>query len=209
MIKTESIKVSQEEKYNGKIQCTHPRSLQKEKEYNNESHRNTVEFWKISWHLTLNQYDCVLDQLSDIDEDELVDILKPNCNKRKAISPSPNKNLNEIIITTTQKEMNDLNGIEQQQIQAPTARTKTEKQRLKNLKLKFKQKTRPEFQNKIKRPIYKAYDFRKIRTQLNDDQMYTSHWITINRQREEVLIGHRSIQEADEARAKLPINLFL
>ncbi|CAF4809753.1 unnamed protein product, partial [Rotaria sp. Silwood2] len=141
------------------------------------------------------------DDLSNISEDELIELIKPKFNKKKEeIVHQPHDPPAELIITTTSNEINEFNLNEQQLEQQPlntpsTTLSKTEKQRRKNTKLKWKQQNRPDFQNKLKRPIYYKYDFRKIRAQLRDDNIHTSHQITINRKYNEVIIGFKSRQE--------------
>ena len=86
--------------------------------------------------------------------------------------------------------------------------SKSERQRRKNEKLKWKQRNRQDFQNKLKQAIYYKYDFRKIRTQLRDDNIHTSHQITINHKYQEVIIGFKSRQELEDATNIIKINYF-
>ncbi|CAF3287426.1 unnamed protein product [Rotaria sp. Silwood2] len=154
------------------------------------------------------------DDLSNISEDELIELIKPKFNKKKEeIVHQPHDPPAELIITTTSNEINEFNLNEQQLEQQPlntpsTTLSKTEKQRRKNTKLKWKQQNRPDFQNKLKRPIYYKYDFRKIRAQLRDDNIHTSHQITINRKYNEVIIGFKSRQELEHATKIIKINYF-
>ncbi|CAF2052850.1 unnamed protein product [Rotaria magnacalcarata] len=117
----------------------------------------------------------ICDDLSEISEDELIQILKPKFDKKKEenvhqLHDSPA----ELIITATQNEIDEFNSIEQQPVRAQsTTLSKMEKQRKKNMKLKWKQKHGPDFQRKIKRPIYHRYDYRRIRSQLADDDIHT------------------------------------
>ncbi|CAF4548655.1 unnamed protein product [Rotaria socialis] len=115
------------------------------------------------------------DDLSDISEDELIQILKPKFDKREPTLYPSYHETHTLATQPTEEEMHEFNTNEVQQIQQQqqqqsqiqtTASTKSEKQRIKNMKLKWKQKHRPDFQRKIKRPIYYKYDFRKIRAQL-------------------------------------------
>ena len=92
--------------------------------------------------------------------------------------------------------------------QTTTTISKSEKQRRKNIKLKWKQRNRPDFQHKVKRPIYYRYDYRKIRAQLLDDNIFTSHQITINRRYGEVLIEFKSLEEQQYATKIMKINYF-
>ncbi|CAF3663639.1 unnamed protein product [Rotaria socialis] len=156
------------------------------------------------------------DDLSDISEDELIQILKPKFDKREPTLYPSYHETHTLATQPTEEEMHEFNTNEVQQIQQQqqqsqiqtTASTKSEKQRIKNMKLKWKQKHRPDFQRKIKRPIYYKYDFRKIRAQLADDNIRTSHQITINKQKREVLIGFKSAQEEEKARNIIQINYF-
>ena len=122
-------------------------------------------------------------------------MLKPKFNKKqKTIKPEPSKELVE-------------QPLEQHMRTRPTS--KSESQKCKNEKLKWKQRTRQDFQNKLTRPIYYKYDFRKIRAQLRDDNIHTSHQITVNRKYREVIIGFKSRQELEHATNIIKINYFL
>ncbi|CAF3954207.1 unnamed protein product [Rotaria sp. Silwood1] len=154
-------------------------------------------------------------ELSDIMEDELITSLKPRFNKNEYAPRQSNYSQDELIITTTAQELDELNSNEQQQQQQSTTTqtttttlSKSERQRQKNMKLKWKQQNRPDFQNKLKRPIYYKYDFRKIRAQLCDDNIHTSHQITTNRKYNEVIIGFKSRQELEHATKVIKINYF-
>ena len=71
---------------------------------------------------------------------------------------------------------NQIQYLAEQSTTEDQALAKKERQRRKNMKLKLKQRTkRPEFQNKIKRPIYHRYDFKEIRAQLLDGNVHTKH----------------------------------
>ena len=150
------------------------------------------------------------DELSDISEDELIELLKPKLNKKLIIDHQPYHQDDQMLITTTQDEINEFNKNQQLTIDTlkPSTLTKKQQQRQKNLKLKWKQKNRPSFQRKIKRPIYYRYDYRKIRAQLADDGIRTSHQITINRRYGEVLIGFKSLEEQQRATTIMQINYF-
>ncbi|CAF5055061.1 unnamed protein product, partial [Rotaria magnacalcarata] len=113
-----------------------------------------------------------------------------------------------IAVTPEEMETFHLPDVQIEQPQIITTLTKAERQRKKNIKLKWKQKHRPDFQNKIKRPIYYKYDYRKIRAQLTDDKIYTSHQITINRNLAEVIIGFKTKQEKEAATTRIKINYF-
>ena len=119
---------------------------------------------------------------------------------------------NILIVGTTDEEMVDLEDpvqlnlpVDQEQ-QETTA--KRERQKRKNEKLKWKKKHLPSFQNKIRRPIYNRYDYRKIRAQLKIDHVLTSHQITIDRHRREVLIGYKSREELERAMETISIDYF-
>jgi hypothetical protein len=131
--------------------------------------------------------------LSDISEDELIEILKPKFNKKQK---------------TIELKPPDQQPLEQPQELPTQQRTKSEKQKRKNEKLKWKQQNQPNFQNKIKRPIYYRYDYRKIRAQLLDDNIFTSRQITINHQHSEVVIGFKSKEELEHATKIMRINYF-
>ncbi|CAF0829615.1 unnamed protein product [Adineta ricciae] len=90
---------------------------------------------------------------------------------------------------------------------APT-RSKAERQRRKNEKLKEKRRTRPDFQRRMKRPIYYRYDYHKIRAQLADDEIYTSHQLNIDHKKLEVIIGFKSKEQEERARGLVKINYF-
>ncbi|CAF4602727.1 unnamed protein product, partial [Rotaria socialis] len=94
------------------------------------------------------------DYLSNISEDE-IEIIKPKFDKKKEenVHQPHDPPAESIITTTTQNKIDEFNSIEQQP-QKITTLTKAERQRKKNIKLKWKQKHHPDFQNKIKRPIY-------------------------------------------------------
>ncbi|CAF4170871.1 unnamed protein product [Rotaria sordida] len=152
------------------------------------------------------------DDLSNISEDDLIELLKPKFNQKEEIFHQPHHQSNELIITTTAREIYEYNQqLEQQPLPTSSSTTrlsKSEKQRQKNMKLKWKQKYHPNFQHKIKRPIYYKYGYRKIRAQLCDDNIYTSHQIAINRKYSEVVIGLKSQQELERATKIMKINYF-
>ncbi len=56
--------------------------------------------------------------------------------------------------------------------------------------------------------MYYRYDFRKIRAQLLDDNIFTSHHISINHQHNEVRIGFKSQEELEHATRIMRINYF-
>lgn len=98
---------------------------------------------------------------------------------------------------------------EARRTETPKAKpSKGETQRRKSAKLKWKQKNRPNFKHRIKRPIFYRYDYRKIRSQLRDDDIHTSHQLTINRERSEAIIGFKSQEEQQRATAIVKINYF-
>ena len=129
-----------------------------------------------------------------------------------------NEEPTELTVKITEEEIEEFKEYETSQSiqqkrpqeEATTTRkvSKSEHQRRKNKKLKQKQKHHPAFQRKIKRPIYHRYDYRKIRAQLLDDQIFTSHQITINRQHNEVIIGFKSKEEQEHATKIMKINYF-
>jgi hypothetical protein len=143
--------------------------------------------------------------------------------------PQPEPEPNQLIIDATQEEMMDFSTYEQPQGTTTTSSkqrttttkspeqttttttailSKQERQRRKNDKLKWKQRNRPDYQLKIRRPIYYKYDYHKIRSQLLDDDIHTSHQLTINRKKQEVLIGFKSIHEQQKAKLIMRINYF-
>jgi hypothetical protein len=89
-----------------------------------------------------------------------------------------------------------------------TKLSKSERQRRKNEKLKWKQQNRPDFQNNIKRPIYYRYNYHKVRSQLMDDDIHTSHQIKIDERHHEVIIGFKSSEEKHRATKIMRINYF-
>ena len=106
---------------------------------------------------------------------------------------------------------NDIVGQEttRQDQPCPTERTaRAEKQRKENKKLKWKQQNNPHVQHKIRRPIYHRYDYRKIRSQLCDGDVHTSHQVTINRKIGEVSIGFKSVAEKERATRIMKVNYF-
>ena len=123
-----------------------------------------------------------VNQLPDI-EHELIEALKPKFNQPAA----------QPITTTT------TTSCEQK---------KKERQRRKNEKFKLKKKYDPKFNNKILRPIYYRYNYRKIRAQLLDDKIFTSHQITINHDQTEVMIGFKTNEEKERAKSVIKINYF-
>ena len=76
------------------------------------------------------------------------------------------------------------------------------------MKLKWKQRNYPSFQHKIRRPIYHRYDYRKIRSQLDDDDARNSHQVRINQTIGEVLIGCKSFAEKGRATYMMKITYF-
>jgi hypothetical protein len=87
-------------------------------------------------------------------------------------------------------------------------RWKKERQRQKNVKLKWKRKHQENFQLHIKRPIYHRYDHRKIRAQLLQDDIHTSHQVTISRTKAETRIGFKTKEEHSRAINIMKINYF-
>ena len=154
------------------------------------------------------------DGLSDISDDEEIQILFPVSNEKPQTSPMPNNEQNQLIIRATEEELNELNPPEVQPLQQTQSQTtstklsKAEKQRKKNMKLKHKQRYHPEFQKKITRPIYSRYDYRKIRAQLLDDDIHTSHQITINWNKQEVTIGFKTNEQHERATRIIRANYF-
>jgi hypothetical protein len=146
--------------------------------------------------------------LYNVNEEELVRMLKPRFDKKQTIINQSH----ELIITTTQQEINELNPFdpqhEQQNQTRTTTATKSAIQRKKNEKFKSKKKHDPDFQNKLKRPIYYKYDYRKVRCQLADDNIHHTHQITINERKSEVMIGFASKDEQKQATATIKINYF-
>ncbi|CAF1454627.1 unnamed protein product [Adineta steineri] len=124
-------------------------------------------------------------ELSDISEDDLMEILKPKFN------------------FASQRQQQ-----QQEQIPKPPPLTKSQRQKIKNEKFKAKKKYHPDFQNKMKRPIYYKYDYQKIRAQLKDDNIHHTHQITINEEKQEVMIPFRSKQEREQATLTIKINYF-
>lgn len=126
-------------------------------------------------------------ELSDISEDELIEFRRPKFNRPDPASPKTNPKEEP---ATTKKP------------------SKSEIQKRKNLKRKIKQRTRPDYQNKLTRPLYYRYDVRKVRAQLIDDDLHHTHQITINRHRDEVRIGFKSKEELERARLIIRSNYF-
>ena len=76
------------------------------------------------------------------------------------------------------------------------------------MKRKEKQRHRSSYQNKLTRPLYHRYDYQKIRAQLVDDHIYTTHQITTCRERDEVRIGFKSLEDLEQARSIVRSNYF-
>ena len=129
---------------------------------------------------------CVI-RLADA-ERELIEALKPEFNQ-----PPPESTTTTTTTTTSEK------SVEQK---------KKERQRIKNERFKLKKKYDPKFQNKITRPIYHLYDYKKIRAQLADDNIFPTHQTTISRDGTEVMIVFRSKEEAEHAKTTVRINYF-
>ncbi|CAF4185145.1 unnamed protein product, partial [Rotaria sordida] len=139
-------------------------------------------------------------ELSDISEDELIEMLKPKFNKKQKLiefNPPDEQAIEEPFEQPSEQQHTQIQSI-----------SKSERQKRKNEKLKWKQQNRPDFKNKLKRPIYYKYEFRKIRAQLRDDNIHTSHQITINRKYNEVIIGFKSQQALEHATKIIKINYF-
>jgi hypothetical protein len=148
------------------------------------------------------------DELSDISEDELIEILKPKFDKHQPVASPQQLNYEpaELIINPTQEDIEEF--IEPQAEQQTQTKTKAERQRVKNMKYKWKKKHHPDFQKKIKRAIYAGYDYRKIRSQLLDDNIHTSHDITINNYKQEVVIGFTTNEQLEHAKRIMRANYF-
>jgi hypothetical protein len=159
--------------------------------------------------MTINDY---LDNLSDISEDELIEFLKPKFNKREPTLPPPDNEPTSLIINTTRDEIEEFESTSQPQQQQNQVQklpaTKAERQKIKNEKFKLKKKYRPDFQNKIRRPIYHKYNYQNIRAQLRDDNIHHTHQITIDQDKGEVRIGFKSKHEQEQATATIKINYF-
>jgi hypothetical protein len=121
--------------------------------------------------------------LNNIDEHELIDFLRPALNQQR------------------QQQQPLRTAAEERQ-------RKKEIQRRKNEKYKEKKRSRPDFNNRIIRPIYHRYDHRKIRAQLQEDQVHHSHEIHINQQKGEVSINFKSEELKEEGKKKVPISYF-
>ncbi|CAF1257567.1 unnamed protein product [Adineta ricciae] len=85
---------------------------------------------------------------------------------------------------------------------------KKERQKKKNEKFKEKKRNRPDFINRLTRPIYHKYTYKKIRAQMMDDGIYHSHQININEEKKEVTINFKSPALLEEARTKMRVNYF-
>jgi hypothetical protein len=154
---------------------------------------------------------------SNMDEDELIERLKPRFDVARTVHHRPHHQPHhqpeELIITTTREEINELIAPEQP-ASATAANEKSEeekrkeRQRRKNEKYKEKKKYKPEFQNKLTRPIYYKYNYIKIRAQLLDDRIYTTHHVLINHAHDQVEIGFRSPMELEDARRRMRSNYF-
>lgn len=155
------------------------------------------------------------DEISDISDNELPEICIPRFNKQTKLNGPPQINppttstsisetnqSNMLIIHATPEKINQTFTPEELQ------QRKAAHQRQKNEKLKWKQQNLPHFQLKIKRPIYHRYNYQKIRAQLLDDDIYTSHQLTINERRGEVLIGFKTLEQHQWATRIMKINYF-
>ena len=61
-------------------------------------------------------------------------------------------------------------------------------------------RTRTDFKNFLRRPIYCRYDYLKIRSQLVDDEIHTSHQIVIDKRRMGVKMGFKSKEQLERIR---------
>lgn len=139
--------------------------------------------------------------------DEFIKSIKPNFDKKQTIVHQTYDPPGGLIITTTPDELNELNTHQPPTVATTSSiTTKSKRQRRKDLKLKWKQKYRPDFQRKIQRPIYHRHVYRKIRLQLADDNICKSDQITINRDKGEVIIDFKSQEDEDKARNIMKIN---
>ncbi|CAF1475083.1 unnamed protein product [Adineta ricciae] len=84
-----------------------------------------------------------------------------------------------------------------------------ENQKRENEKFKEKKRNRSDFKHEIVRPIYYRYDYRKIRAQLQADQVHYSHQIRINDEHAEVTINFKSEELREDGRRKAPISYFM
>ena len=138
-------------------------------------------------------------ELSETSDDEMeISCLKVQSQQER---PAPER----------QQQSREIEGERQQQsreTEEQQRKLKAAKQRRKNEKLKWKRRNQPDFQRKIKRPIYEGYDYRKIRAQLKSDGIYTSHQLTINKDGMEIIIGFKSMEDQEKAREKVAINYF-
>ena len=143
--------------------------------------------------------------VSDISDDELPRTFFPRFDKPTATLPLE---INQQIVPSLISSNNERYEPAGQTTSEEQQRIKAERQRKKNIKYKQKKQHQPNFQNKLKRPIYHRYDYRKIRAQLRDDGLHTSHQITINKNTSEVLIGFSSQHELERAKTIVRINYF-
>jgi hypothetical protein len=149
-------------------------------------------------------------ELSDVSEDDLIQILMPKFAKHTpTLLPQINEP-NELTIQATAEEINELNPPEEQRYLQSTSTklSKSEKQKIKNQKFKWKKRNRPDYQHRIIRPIYHQYDYRRIRAQLIEDNIHTSHQITIDRHKGDVSIGFKSATAQEKATQKIRANYF-
>ncbi|CAF1465789.1 unnamed protein product [Adineta ricciae] len=134
----------------------------------------------------------MLDQpelLNMMDEDELLDFLRPTVIQQPP-APEPERQ---------QKP---------ERTEEEARQRKQEIQRRKNEKLKWKKQHLPQFQLKMKRPIYEEYDYHRIRAQLAEDEVHHSHEIKIDDRRNTVSIGFRSVEQQEKAKSIVKIDYF-
>jgi len=118
--------------------------------------------------------------LNTRNEDELIDFLRPTINKQQ----------------------------QRQRTAEQERERKKEQQNRRNEKYKEKKRNRPEFINRLTRPIYYKYNYQKIRAQLMDDEIYHTHQNKINEDKGEVTINFRSRELLEEGKKKIRINYF-
>ncbi len=155
------------------------------------------------------------EELSNISEEEIMDFIRTTTIEapKSSITEEQITTITEEPITTTTETRTttietSTTGTAAQLTQEKLQQLKKERQKRKNEKYKWKKKNKPEFQNKMKRPIYHRYDYKKIRAQLRDDNIHTTHQITINKHLGEVMIGFKSSQELQWATNIVKINYF-
>ncbi|CAF1507051.1 unnamed protein product [Adineta ricciae] len=157
---------------------------------------------------------CYQDDLSDISDDEIELYLSQTKVKYHPVQanrqqePAMELEIEPDVELETNPEQQPERTPKPKRTEEEERQRKKEIQRRKNEKYKEKKRTRPDSVHRIIRPIYYRYDYRKIRAQLQEDEVRHTHQIRINEAKSEVTINFKSDELREDGKKKVPISYF-